>query len=108
MLCTQLYQAEWGGTDQEARRALAEGIAQSSGLSLGLVCVCVLPKNQVMAGWQQGLEELPREDFSTFPCGQTPELAPVRLCSLRRFCASALRVSAANRKLTALLGESQE
>lgn len=33
----------------------------------------VLPENQVMAGWQQGLEETPREDFSTFPCGQTRE-----------------------------------
>lgn len=69
--------------------------------------MCVLPENQVMAGWQQGLEATPREDFSTFPCGQTRE-SLFASALLSCFCALALRVSAANRKLTVVLGESQE
>lgn len=51
---------------------------------------------------------MPSEDFSPFPCGQARELAPVCLNSSQLLLRISLCVSAANRKLTVVLGESQE
>lgn len=86
MLCAQLYQAEWGyrpggGTSPGGGHCLAHWT------ELG-PCMCVLPENRVMAGWHQGLEEMPREDFSTFPCGQTLELACLPLLFSAALCIS--------------------